>query len=75
MRPWLKALFARPSFKVVAVAQANKTARIICALLKKGGTYRHPNPLSTTAAAVRWTQSPSDLTGAGRQKARCNNSR
>ena len=46
-RPWLKALLARWPFKVVAVAQANKTARIIWAL--KGGTYRHPNSLAITA--------------------------
>lgn len=36
---WLSALLARRPFKVVAVALANKTARIIWALLTKGGTY------------------------------------
>ncbi|RXH34842.1 transposase, partial [Bradyrhizobium nanningense] len=50
-RPWLKALLARRPFKVAAAAQANKTARIIWALLNKGGTYRRPDPL-TAAAAV-----------------------
>ena len=37
---WLSALLARRPFKVVAVALANKMARIIWALLTKGGTYR-----------------------------------
>lgn len=37
---WLSALLARRPFKVVAVALANKMARIIWALLVKGGTYR-----------------------------------
>ncbi|PPQ15397.1 IS110 family transposase, partial [Bradyrhizobium sp. AC87j1] len=48
-RPWLKALLARRPFKVAAVAQANKTARIICALLNKVGIYRRPDPLAATA--------------------------
>ena len=38
--PWLTALLARRPFKVVAVALANKMARIAWALLAKGGTYR-----------------------------------
>ncbi|MCS3744377.1 transposase [Rhizobium sp. BK661] len=38
-RPWLKALLARRPFKVAAVALANKMARIIWALLTKGGIY------------------------------------
>jgi transposase len=38
---WLVALLARRPFKVVAVALANKMARIIWALLTKGGTYRN----------------------------------
>ncbi|MHC2670895.1 transposase [Bradyrhizobium diazoefficiens] len=45
-RPWLKALLARRPFKVAAGAQANKTARIIWALLDKGGIYRRPDPLA-----------------------------
>jgi transposase len=40
--PWLTALLARRPFKVVAVALANKMARIAWALLAKGGTYRPP---------------------------------
>jgi transposase len=51
-RPWLKALLARRPFKVVAVALANKTARIIWALLTKGGIYRCPEPTTMTAAAA-----------------------
>jgi transposase len=38
--PWLTQLLARRPFKVVAVALANKMARIAWALLAKGGSYR-----------------------------------
>ena len=46
--PWLAQLLARRPFKVVAVALANKMARIAWALLAKGGTFgrllwRHPS--------------------------------
>jgi transposase len=40
--PWLTQLLARRPFKVVAVALANKMARIAWVLLTKGGTYRAP---------------------------------
>jgi transposase len=46
--PWLTQLLARKPFKVVAVALANKMARIAWVLLVKGGTYRAP----ALAAAV-----------------------
>jgi transposase len=46
--PWLTALLARRPFKVVAVALANKMARIAWALLARGGTYQRPQ----LAAAV-----------------------
>jgi len=39
---WVTALLARRPFKVAAVALANKTARIVWALLARGGTYRKP---------------------------------
>jgi hypothetical protein len=41
---------SRP-FRLAAVAQANKTARIIWAVLNKGGIYRRP-PLAITAVSV-----------------------
>src|ERR1700720_289812 len=40
--PWLTQLLARKPFKIVAVALANKMARIAWALLAKGGTYQAP---------------------------------
>jgi transposase len=40
--PWLTQLLARKPFRVVAVALANKMARIAWALLVKGGLYRAP---------------------------------
>jgi transposase len=40
--PWLTQLLARKPFKVVAVALANKMARVAWALLAHGGTYRAP---------------------------------
>jgi transposase len=40
--PWLTQLLARRPFKVVAVALANKMARVAWALLAQGGTYRRP---------------------------------
>jgi len=39
---WVAGLMARKPFKVVAVALANKMARIIWALLTKGGVYQRP---------------------------------
>jgi transposase len=40
--PWLTRLLARRPFRVVAIALANKMARIAWALLAKGGTYQAP---------------------------------
>ena len=39
---WLTGLMARKPYKLVAVALANKIARIVWVLLAKGGTYRKP---------------------------------
>ena len=47
--PWLTRLLARRPFRVVAVALANKMARIAWALLAKGGTYRMVCVRSTPA--------------------------
>ena len=41
--PWLTQLLARKPFRVVAVALANKMARIAWVLLARGGTYRAPS--------------------------------
>jgi transposase len=40
--PWVIRLLARRPFKVVAIALANKMARVAWALLAKGDTYRRP---------------------------------
>ena len=40
--PWLTQLLVRRPFKVVAIALANKMARVAWALLAKGETYRMP---------------------------------
>jgi transposase len=40
--PWITQLLTRRPFKVVAVALANKMARVAWALLARGGTYRAP---------------------------------
>src|SRR5882762_6010285 len=45
--PWLTQLRARRPFKVVAVALANKMARMAWALLAHGGTYRAPELAET----------------------------
>jgi transposase len=49
--PWLTQLLARRPFKVVAVALANKMARVAWALLAKGGTYHRARALVGPAAA------------------------
>lgn len=48
---WLISLLARRPYKVVAVALANKIARVIWALLTKGGTYRDLEPVNGVASA------------------------
>ena len=48
---WLTAILARRPYKVVAVALANKIARIIWALLTKGGTYRNMEAATGVASA------------------------
>ena len=45
--PWLMQLLARRPAKVVAVALANKMARIAWAVLARGGTYRAPASVVT----------------------------
>ena len=39
---WLASMLGRKPRMLVAVALANRTARIAWALMAKGGTYRHP---------------------------------
>jgi transposase len=48
---WVTAILARRPYRVVAVALANKMARIIWALLTKGGTYRKIETASGDASA------------------------
>ena len=47
---WLRALLLRKPRKVVAVALANKMARVAWALMTRGEVYRHA--ATTTAAAA-----------------------
>ena len=50
--PWLKNMLARRPFKVVAVALANKIARMIWALMTKGGIYRDPTGIAAESVAA-----------------------
>jgi transposase len=49
--PWLTALLARRPAKVAAIALANKMARIVWALLTKGGTFMRKYSAAAHAAA------------------------
>jgi transposase len=49
---WVAAILARRPPKVAAVALANKTARIVWALLVKGGIYREPGRPQESATAA-----------------------
>jgi transposase len=51
-RPWLVQLLARRKIKVAAVALANKTARIVWALMSSGERYRDPQIAPPVAPAV-----------------------
>ena len=48
---WMTALLARRPAKVAAIAVANKTARLIWALLVKGGVYREPDLVGDVRSA------------------------
>jgi transposase len=50
--PWVVAMLARRPAKVVAVALANKMARIAWAILAKGEAYRAPTHTASGAIAV-----------------------
>ena len=43
---WIMSLLAKKPAKKVAVAVANKMARIVWAIIAKGGTYRTPAPVA-----------------------------
>lgn len=47
---WLKGLLERRPARLVSVAQANKTARVVWALLVRGEAYRTSAPAQTVAA-------------------------
>ena len=51
MTEWLRALLLRKPRKVVAVALANKMARVAWALMTRGEVYRHAATTSGAAAA------------------------
>jgi transposase len=48
---WLARLLERRPAKVVAIAVANKTARVIWAMLRSGDAYRAPKAVAAPAAA------------------------
>jgi len=49
-RPWLVQLMARRTTKIAAVALANKTARMIWAIMTSGEAYREPTLRAELAA-------------------------
>jgi hypothetical protein len=49
-RPWLAALLARRQTKVVAIALANKIARMAWAMMTKGEPHKEPVALATRRA-------------------------
>ena len=51
LAPWFTKLLGRKPAKQAAVALANKMARIVWAILVKGGTYRAPAPAIAPTAA------------------------
>jgi hypothetical protein len=51
MTDWLRDLLARKPRKVVAVALANKMARVAWALMTRGEVYRRPVAAAVAAAA------------------------
>jgi transposase len=48
--PWLADMLSRKPARVVTVALANKTARVIWAIMTRGGTYRAPQPAGAVVA-------------------------
>jgi transposase len=50
--PWAAKLLQRKPAKLVAVAMANKTARIAWAVMTRGETYRTPQPATQQQVAV-----------------------
>ena len=47
---WLRGVLERRPVRLASVAQANKTARIVWALLARGETYRAPATVQGAAA-------------------------
>ena len=50
IHPWVNALLQRKPPKLVAVAMANKTARVAWAVMTRGEVYRAPRPSTVVAA-------------------------
>jgi transposase len=48
--PWLSDLLSRKPVRVVTVALANKAARVIWAIMVRGGIYRAPQPAGAVVA-------------------------
>ena len=66
-RPWLVQLMARRTTKVAAVALANKTARMVWALMTSGERYREPI-VAGVAARNKARRSPTRLERADRSE-------
>ena len=48
--PWLTDLLSRKPVRLVTVALANKAARVVWAIMVRGGVYRRPAGVSVTTS-------------------------
>ena len=67
-RPWLVQLLARTATKHAAIALANKTARIVWALMTSGESYRDPGPVSFGCRVIAASRRQADEVGKARRE-------